>query len=465
MNRQTRTPVGASLAALLLQGVVAHAQQAPPPAGQPDDAPPREARLEARVAELERQIAALREEREEEDDAPADAGVGEADSELEAAAAADAAARAGDGAAAEGDVESEDPLAILFGKEIVGNESNPSLSFILDMGGAYFSEKDRIHLGGHAPTTNGPAVTGAELAASANIDPYFKFDMTFCFAHLHLEEIYFTTLALPGNLQVRGGLFLTRVGRQNNTHPHSWHFSLHSLPNQFLFGAEGLGAPGIEASWLAPLPWYVEVSGALQAGAGGAFKTKDLTEGDPSFADFIYPMRLAQFFDLADDWALQIAGNAVLAPSAVGPEVGNRANAYGGDLLLRWRPIGRGDTGYRSISLLVEGWYREMEVPADVWRDAGGYADLIFGIAKRWEAALRGELWRRLGGDAPSAENGRAKLGVDVERGSAAVSFLPSHFSRLRLQYTVESVEGYELNHIALLQVEVSAGAHGAHAY
>ncbi|MCK9463911.1 MAG: zinc-regulated TonB-dependent outer membrane receptor [Proteobacteria bacterium] len=451
----------AALAALCLQGMAAHAQQDDPPDEAPQ--PSREQQLEERVAALERQIAALKEGKEKEQGTLQNAGEDEIDRELTVAAQADASAAAR--TATPEETAEEDPLALLFGKEIVGNESNPSISLILDMVGTYFSQEDRVHLGGHAPTTNGPAVTGAELAASANIDPYFKFDMAFCFSHLHLEEITFTTLALLGNLQVRGGLFLTKVGRQNNTHPHSWRFVLHPLPNQFLFGAEGLGAPGIELSWLAPLPWYVELTGALQMGEGGSFRTKPLTEGDPSFADFLYPVRLAQFFDLADDWALQIAGNAVFAPSAMGPEVGNRSYAYGGDLLLRWRPIGRGYTGYRSISLLVEGWYREMEVPGDLWRDAGGYADLAFGIAKRWEAALRGELWRRAGGDAPSEENGRAKLGLDVERGSAAVSFLPSHFSRLRLQYTFENVEGYEPNHIALLQIEVSAGAHGAHAY
>lgn len=423
----------AVIAALLLQASAVNAQEAAAqdagaepeeaPAGearaeQPAASPSREEALEARVAALEERLAASGE---------------------------------------------REPQGI----DLLGNESNPSMSLILDVAAGYFSQEygDRVHSGGHAPTGTGIGVTGAELAASANVDPYFRLDMAFCFSHLHLEEITFTTLALPGNLQVRGGLFLSKVGRVNNTHPHSWHFVMHPLPNQFLFGAEGLGAPGVELSWLAPLPWYVELTGALQIGEGGAFRTKDLGDGDPGFRDFLYPLRLAQFFDLADDWALQAGANAVFAPSAMGPEVGNRAYAYGGDLLLKWRPIGAGDTGYASIALVVEGWYRELEVPNDLWRDAGGYADLIFGIAKRWEAAARGELWRRLDGDAPGEDNGRAKLGLDVERASGSVSFLPTHFSRIRLQYTFENVEGYEPNHIAVVQLEVSAGAHGAHAY
>lgn len=353
----------------------------------------------------------------------------------------------------------------VLGKELLGNEMNPNLSVILDVVGAYFSEPDRLHLGGHAPTTNGPAVTGAELAASANIDPYFRFDLNFCFAHMHLEEITFTTLSLPWNLQARGGLFLSRLGRQNNVHPHSWSFVLHTLPNQFLFGAEGLGAPGVELAWLVPLPWYVELIAGLQAGDGGAFRTKAVSEGDPSFADFLYPVRLVQFFDLSDDWALQVGANALFAPSTLGPEAGNRAYAYGLDLFLKWRPVGWGETGTVFVAWATEAWLRELEVPRDVWRDAGGTTDVVVGLGKRWETGVRGELWRRLEGDAPAAENGRAKLGVDAVRGSAVLSFLPSHFSRVRLQYSVEAIEGYPLNHIGLVQLEVSAGAHGAHAY
>lgn len=384
------------------------------------------------------------------------------DEPLEAELAAAAATDAQTAASQNPPTQAEPPRT---GQELLGNESNPAISLILDTVASYFEERDRIHLGGHAPTSSGFAVTGAELAASANVDPYFKLDLALCFAHMHLEEITATTLALPWNLQARAGLFLSRIGRHNNTHPHSWHFVLHPLPNQYLFGAEGLGAPGVELSWLLPLPWYAEVIGAVQMGEGGAFRTKALFDGDPSFDDFLYPLRLVQFFDLSDDWALQLAGNAVFGPSAIGPEVGNRSYAYGVDLMVKWRPIGAGRTGYTSITWLTEAWWRDMEVPRDVWSDAGGYTDLIFGLGKRWELAGRGELWRRVAGSASTADNSRANFGLNTKRAHGAVSFLPSHFSRLRAQYSYEVVEGYHHNHMVLVQLEISAGAHGAHAY
>jgi len=106
-----------------------------------------------------------------------------------------------------------------------------------------------------------------------------------------------------------------------------------------------------------------------------------------------------------------------------------------------------------------------MEVADDLWGDVGGYSDLVFGIDKEWEAAARVELWKRLHGADANPTINRDRFGRDSVRASGAVSYMPSHFSRLRLQYTFEHIEGLDDGHIFLLQAEVSAGAHGAHSY
>ncbi|MCP4673983.1 MAG: hypothetical protein GY854_00370, partial [Deltaproteobacteria bacterium] len=234
---------------------------------------------------------------------------------------------------------------------------------------------------------------------------------------------------------------------------------------------------GAELSFLFPLPWYVEIISALQMGESGSFETD--FEGDPSFKDFIYPLRLVQFFDLSDDWAIQLGLNGVLGPSPQVPKK-NRTHAWGADLMFKWRPIGQGNTGYTYIAWITEGWLREMQVPDDLWKDVGGYSDLIFGIAKRWNVALRGEMWKRLEGD---DVGDRKSYGLDIAKGVLSASFMPSHFSRLRLQYAFEHfLDAYnydeegepinggpplyaENNHTVMLQLEVSAGSHGAHKY
>lgn len=388
--------------------------------------------------------------------------------ELEAAAAADETVikdSRGSDAQYREEVREEDPFREWSpgAREVTGNEANPAISVILDTAFAFFSQNDRYRQGGHAPAITGPNIQGAELAASASVDPFFRVDLAFGMYHLHIEEVYATTSALPWNLQIRAGQFKSDIGRHNPTHLHQWHFVTHPLANGFLFGAEGLTLPGVELSILLPLPWYVEMIGALQVGEAGSFRT-DLST-NPSFADFIYPLRLVQFFDMADDWGFQVGLNSVLGTSQSSPETGNRTYTYGADFMLRWRPIGQGRTGYRSISWLVEGWFREMEVAGDLWRDLGGYTDLIITLDKQWAIALRGELWRRLEGEMENEFINRARFGLDSARGVASVSFSPSHFSRLRLQYSYERIETYDDNQSVMLQLEVSAGAHGAHQY
>lgn len=385
--------------------------------------------------------------------------------ELQAAAAADeleskAVMEADSLIAAE--QRAQDPMRAL-GIGVTGNEMNPSFSVIIDALGAYFTREQRLRQGGHAPTHTGPEMQGVELAISANVDPYFRVDLNHELYHNHLEEAYATTTSLPWNLKLRAGLFKADVGRHNRTHPHTWDFVLAPMPNQFLFGAEGFGAPGAELSVLMPLPWYVEVLGSLQSGEGGSFRTA--VDTDPGLSDFVYPVRLLQFFDLSDDWGLQVGANMVQGTSAIAPDAGNRTSAYGADWVAKWRPIGAGETGYRFVRWTAEGWYRVMEVPQDLWRDAGGYTDVVFGLSKQWQTGVRFELWRRLSGDEPTVQNTRMRFGTDMERASCQLTFLPSHFSKVRFQYSGEHVETLGANHIGLIQLEVSAGAHGAHAY
>ena len=347
------------------------------------------------------------------------------------------------------------------------NSSNPALSIIMDMGAFWYSAGDegRRHHGGHVANHAGPYMQEVELAATANVDPFFKFEMELSLVHLHFEQVFVTTTSLPFNLQVRAGQFRTRLGRQNVNCLHQWSFVDHTLALDYLFGNEGLSLPGAELSVLLPLPWYVELMTAVQSGVSRS-QWGDRIGG---LQDLIYSPRLVSFFDLSDDLALQIGINGSFArspfPDPMSQDKANRSWIWGADLFLKWRPIGSGATGYFFAAWTTEAWLRELEVPGDLWRDAGGYSELLWGIARQWQAAARFELWRRLEGGEPDARNRRTLVGPNSVRGELSLSYLPSHFSRLRLQYGVEDIESYDLNHLVVLQLEVSAGAHGAHSY
>jgi hypothetical protein len=85
---------------------------------------------------------------------------------------------------------------------------------------------------------------------------------------LELEEAYLETISLPGNLQVRGGQFLTEFGRHNPTHPHAWAFVDTPLVNGRFLGPDGLRNPGARLSWLMPTAFYSELSLAVQDSHG-----------------------------------------------------------------------------------------------------------------------------------------------------------------------------------------------------
>ena len=113
---------------------------------------------------------------------------------------------------------------------------------------------------------------------------------------VEVEEAYGTTLALPWNLQLRAGQFLTRFGRINSTHPHTWAFLDQPLVVGTFFGGEGNRGLGLEVSWLASfLPWYVELVGSSHQANGDCcmrsyYGAQDL--GVKELTDFVYTTAL-----------------------------------------------------------------------------------------------------------------------------------------------------------------------------
>ena len=71
---------------------------------------------------------------------------------------------------------------------------------------------------------------------------------------------------LPHSLQARAGQFLTRFGRLNPTHPHTWDLVDQPFALGRVFGSEGNRGAGVELSWLTPLSWYGAATSRLKLG-------------------------------------------------------------------------------------------------------------------------------------------------------------------------------------------------------
>lgn len=346
---------------------------------------------------------------------------------------------------------------------------NPDLAIITDVALAGFTADEPMQSGGHDPTTNGFNLQQVELSLGGAVDPYFRYDGNLVFSAfgVEVEEAFATTLALPARLQVRAGQLLTRFGRHNPTHPHSWAFVDQPFPIGRVFGGEGNRGLGVEASWLAPLPWSVElvVSETMAGGESTARSFYGATDlGVSSPQDLQGTAALKQFFPLGTDTSLAWGLSFATGPNATGRA--NRTEIYGTDLFLKYRPL----SGGRStvVSLEGEALWRRRQVPEDVLADWSAFSQVQWRFLPRWGVAGRHE-WgspaRGLDGevaDDPLDPTWTA----DRHRAAAALTFWPTEFSRLRLQGSADLGGWLETpEYAAFLALEVSAGAHGAHAF
>ncbi len=346
---------------------------------------------------------------------------------------------------------------------------NPDLSLILDVAGAYFSRRHNLQAGSHDPTITGFNLQALELAASASVDPYLKFNanLVFTLDGVELEEAYGTTLDLPYRLQARFGQFLHRFGRINSTHPHTWDFADQPFALSRIFGGDGGRGLGVELSWLAPLPWYVEVVGSAQNATGSANARSFLGDQGRTIRtldDLLYVSALKQFFALSDDWSLFWGVSAAAGPNPTGRR--NHSNVFGTDFYVKFRPITV--QSFTIVSLQAECFYRRRQVPGDVLADLDGYAQLFWRFAQRWGLGGRYEYgspaWN-LAGHLAVEEPLDPAWTSSRHRVAAAVTHWPTEFSRFRLQLSRDLPGWTPSIWSAFLAAELVTGAHGAHTF
>lgn len=350
-----------------------------------------------------------------------------------------------------------------------GQSLNPDLSLIADFAAAYFSRDGSLETGGHDPKDTGFNLQALELHAGSAVDPYFRFDANIVFGleSVEIEEAYATTLDLPFGLQARFGQLLTRFGRLNSTHPHTWDFVDQPFALGRVFGGEGNRGLGVELSWLTPLPWYVEwvLSSTRADGEDTArsfYGAESPRVRNPS--DLLYVTALKQFFPLSDNWSLYWGVSGAFGPNATGDST--RTAVYGTDIYLKYRPITEGS--FTIVSLQSEWLLRRRQIPGALLTDVNGYAQLFWRFAQRFGTAARYEY------GSPAIDSDGHVFRADPldptwtasrQRVAANVTYWPTEFSRLRLQGS-RDVPGYTDGVWAVfLAAELVTGAHGAHAF
>jgi hypothetical protein len=368
---------------------------------------------------------------------------------------------------------------------------NFSFDALTDVGWSTSSDPSQfLELGDHDPLQRGFSLVNAEFVLDGAVDPYFKGAANMVLkldendqTSVELEEAYLLSTSLPANLQVKGGQFLANFGRMNTQHPHQWAFADDALILTRTFGPDGLRGLGGQLSWLVPTPFYTELTLDIMNGQGNtAFSFRNPGENDmgtnrfhgratsdltlDGFGDLLYVPRLGSSFDLTDQQTLVVGTSAALGPNETGSD--QRTIVYGADAYWKWKPA-NAHAGFPFVSLQTEALYQWFQagadstagLPAETLRDWGFYAQALWGFRYRWVLGLRGDYVNG---------NPGAYDPYDVFRGERTricpdLTFYPSEFSKLRLQYNYDHGVLFGTAHSVWFQFEFLLGAHGAHKF
>ncbi|MDX1950849.1 MAG: hypothetical protein SFY81_01625 [Verrucomicrobiota bacterium] len=394
----------------------------------------------------------------------------------------------------------------------LGSRGNSYLDVAVDAlvaaGTSTAEDVETLNPGGHDPNQRGFTLQSLETTFTGIVDPYLRGQANILFfidsegeSNVELEEAYLETLSLPANLQLRAGQFLTEFGRHNPTHPHAWQFVDAPLVNSRFFGADGLRNPGARLSWLVPTPFYSMLSLAVQNSQGETAQSfRNSHEDEPylgrlhsvervkSLNDLLFTPRFEISFEPTVTQVLLLGSSASFGPNASGAH--SDTEIYGVDLFWKWKPT-KHTKGFPFVSWQTEAMLRQYDaaeftedidgdgvpdndlngdtvadfIPAEQLTDYGFYSQVAYGFTPGWVAAVRGD-WV-----APK-DDGAYELiyGPDAERVerwrlSPNITWYPSEFSKIRLQYNLDDRKGLGMDHSIWLQFEFLLGAHGAHRF
>lgn len=341
-----------------------------------------------------------------------------------------------------------------------------------------------LQSGAHDPKARGFTVQNLEMSVTGAIDPFLNGEIHIIFqidaegeSLLEVEEAFLTTRGLPLGLQIRAGTYFTGFGRLNPQHPHSWSYVDQPLVNARLLGGDGLRGPGALLSWLTPLGWYSEITTGLQNANGETavsflgspeeteFLGYPLTGHEVSgFADLLRTGRWLNSFAVGEETTVNLGFSGLWGPNRTGPD-GSTA-IYGGDLYLKWQPAAN-DNGWPFVSWQTEVMLRdyyvsplEPSLQTGITRtDAGWYSQLQWGYRRGWVAGLRYEDAREVADPVDPALR-RSRL-------AANLSYFPSEFSKVRLQFNLDDGAFLERENVwgLWLQYEFLMGQHGGHKF
>ena len=179
-----------------------------------------------------------------------------------------------------------------------------------------------------------------ELSFFGQVDPYARAEVRIEAAeefedgarelHLGLAEAHLTLLTLPFNTQAKLGFMRARFGLLNQLHLHDG--PQVDRPNVLtrFFGEEGLRESGAELTWIAPLPFYLQLLGGVFNG------DNDVLFGYGKISEPLLTGRLRTFFDFEEWGAIQLGASVASGTNTDR----HRSTVVGVDAKYKYRPDG-----------------------------------------------------------------------------------------------------------------------------
>ena len=376
-----------------------------------------------------------------------------------------------------------------------GNEFNPALSVSID--GLYASYKNNpddyvlpgYSLGGESElSAEGFSLGHTEIIISSNIDDKFFGQLSLALAEhddeveLELEEAFFETLTLGHGLTIRGGRFYSGIGYLNQQHQHVWDFHDAPLVYRGIFGNQYFD-DGLRVTYIAPTDLYIELGLEAFAGgkypAGGGHSNAGVWTGFINFGGDIgisHSWLAGLSYWDGDDIEREYGGHEEHGVAET-PLFEGDSQIVGVNMIYKWAP--EGNSLEKNFKLQFEYFDRDEEgdltlldsFPLEASRlkseQQGWYLQAIWQFDRNWRTGVRYDALDsdNSGNDAAVLdEAGLVVNGHEPTRSSIMAEWLPSGFSRIRLQYNRD--DSYQdTDHQLFLQYTFSLGAHGAHNY
>jgi hypothetical protein len=365
-----------------------------------------------------------------------------------------------------------------------GTPGAPRGRFLFDMGIAgdfvvnlTSSRVERDQAGTFAGRENRVIPREIELSLFGQVDPYARATVILEAAEefedgeraleLGLAEAYLELTSLPFGLGAKGGRERLRFGLLNELHLHDRPQPDSPAVLTRFFGEEGLTEDGLEVSWVAPLPVY------LQAIVGVFNGDNEEAFGYGSLRDPLLSARLRTFFELGPAGAIQLGASGLYGRTTDGGRasyVGLDAKykytpagwrhalvTAGGELIFAHRKVAVGEEG-ETVEALGRRLRQQPGEATFETRDAYGYYVWVdVQPWRQWLFGLRYD-WTELP-DGPGREWALEPY----------LAWMPSEFLRFRLGYKYTDRRDFGSGPDTLselfLQATFLLGAHPAHPF